>query len=82
MKVFYDADFRFRMIRIRENAEGVALSGGASDEALQLRAAFGKIWRTWWRLMTPPTTDAPSRNPLDRGRGLTSYRASGPERAG
>ena len=47
----YDAEFRFRMIRIRENAEGVALSGGEADEELQLKAAFGNIWRTWWRLM-------------------------------
>jgi vitamin B12/bleomycin/antimicrobial peptide transport system ATP-binding/permease protein len=47
----YDAEFRFRMIRIRENAEGVALSGGEADEELQLKTAFGNIWRTWWRLM-------------------------------
>ena len=47
----YDAESRFRMIRIRENAEGVALSGGEADEELQLKAAFGNIWRTWWRLM-------------------------------
>ena len=47
-----DADFRFRMIRIRENAESIALYGGESDEQEQLRASFGHIWRTWWRLMT------------------------------
>ncbi|HSB82591.1 MAG TPA: ABC transporter ATP-binding protein/permease [Candidatus Methylomirabilis sp.] len=46
-----DADFRFRMIRIRENAESVALYGGESDEQEQLRVSFGHIWRTWWRLM-------------------------------
>ena len=46
-----NADFRFRMIRIRENAECVALYGGESDEQEQLRASFGHIWRTWWRLM-------------------------------
>ena len=46
-----DADFRFRMIRIRENAESVALYGGESDEQDQLRASFGHIWRTSWRLM-------------------------------
>ena len=47
----YDADFRFRMIRIRENAESVALYGGESDEQEDLKASFGNIWRTWWRLM-------------------------------
>jgi len=46
-----DADFRFRMIRIRENAEGVALYGGELDEQGQLKASFGHIWQTWWRLM-------------------------------
>jgi ABC-type long-subunit fatty acid transport system fused permease/ATPase subunit len=46
-----DADFRFRMIRIRENAESVALYGGEPDEQEQLRVSFGHIWRTWWRLM-------------------------------
>jgi len=47
----YDAEFRFRMIRIRENAESVALYGGESDEQEHLKASFGHIWRTWWRLM-------------------------------
>jgi vitamin B12/bleomycin/antimicrobial peptide transport system ATP-binding/permease protein len=46
-----DAEFRFRMIRIRENAESVALYGGESDEQAQLQSSFGHIWRTWWRLM-------------------------------
>ncbi|HSB70267.1 MAG TPA: ABC transporter ATP-binding protein/permease [Candidatus Methylomirabilis sp.] len=47
-----NADFRFRMIRIREYAESVALYGGESDEQEQLKASFGHIWRSWWRLMT------------------------------
>ena len=47
----YDAEFRFRMIRIRENAESVALYGGESDEREHLKASFNPIWRTWWRLM-------------------------------
>jgi len=46
-----DAEFRFRMIRIRENAESVALYGGELDEQAQLKVSFGQIWRTWWRLM-------------------------------
>lgn len=47
----YDADFRFRMIRIRENAESVALYGGEGDEGEKLKNSFGHIWRAWWRLM-------------------------------
>lgn len=47
----YDAEFRFRMIRIRENAESVALYGGEADEQERLQTSFGHIWRTWWRLM-------------------------------
>ena len=47
----YDADFRFRMIRIRENAESVALYGGEADEAQKLKSSFANIWRAWWRLM-------------------------------
>jgi putative ATP-binding cassette transporter len=47
----YDADFRFRMIRIRENAESVALYGGEADEAQKLESSFANIWRAWWRLM-------------------------------
>jgi putative ATP-binding cassette transporter len=47
----YNADFRFRMIRIRENAESVALYGGEANERDELKTSFGHIWRTWWRLM-------------------------------
>jgi putative ATP-binding cassette transporter len=47
-----NADFRFRMIRIREYAEGVTLYGGEADEEEELTTSFGHIWRTWWRLMT------------------------------
>lgn len=46
-----NADFRFRMIRVRENAESIALYGGEADEADRLQASFGQIWQTWWRLM-------------------------------
>ena len=47
----YDAEFRFRMIRIRENAESIALYGGEAEERERLKASFGHIWRTWWRSM-------------------------------
>ena len=47
----FDAEFRFRMIRIRENAESIALYRGEPDEEVNLRSAFAHIWRAWWRLM-------------------------------
>jgi putative ATP-binding cassette transporter len=48
----YNADFRFQMSRIREHAESVALYGGERDETRRLRGAFGRIYETWWNLMT------------------------------
>jgi putative ATP-binding cassette transporter len=47
----HNAEFRFRMIRIRENAESIAFYGGEADEQERLKAAFGGIWQAWWRLM-------------------------------
>jgi putative ATP-binding cassette transporter len=47
----HNAEFRFRMIRIRENAESIAFYGGEADEQARLKAAFGGIWQAWWRLM-------------------------------
>jgi putative ATP-binding cassette transporter len=47
----HNAEFRFRMIRIREYAESVAFYGGEADEEEQLKRSFGGIWRAWWRLM-------------------------------
>jgi putative ATP-binding cassette transporter len=47
----YEADFRFGLVRIRENAEGIALYGGEEDEKRSLRARFGAIWRNWFQLM-------------------------------
>jgi putative ATP-binding cassette transporter len=47
----YNADFRYRMVRIRENAESIALYRGEADEERRLRSAFGRIFETWWSLM-------------------------------
>jgi putative ATP-binding cassette transporter len=47
----YEADFRFRMVRIRENAESVALYGGEPDEVRGLDATFGNVWRNFWKYM-------------------------------
>jgi putative ATP-binding cassette transporter len=47
----YNADFRYRMVRIRENSESIALYRGETDEERRLRSAFGRIYDTWWDLM-------------------------------
>lgn len=47
----YNADFRYRMIRIRENAESVALYNGEPDEKRRLNEAFARIYDTWWDYM-------------------------------
>lgn len=47
----YNADFRYRMVRTRENAESIALYGGEPQERSKLREAFGKIYDTWWQYM-------------------------------
>jgi len=47
----YNADFRYRMTRIRENAESIALYRGEADEERSLRGAFGRIYSTWLDFM-------------------------------
>jgi putative ATP-binding cassette transporter len=47
----HNAEFRFRMIRVRENAESIAFYGGEKDEEKRLESAFGGIWQAWWRMM-------------------------------
>lgn len=47
----FEADLRFSMVRLRENAEGVALYRGEQDERRNLLARFGKVWENWWQLM-------------------------------
>jgi vitamin B12/bleomycin/antimicrobial peptide transport system ATP-binding/permease protein len=47
----YNADFRYRMMRVRENAESIALYGGEPDEERRLGGAFGRIFATYWQFM-------------------------------
>jgi len=47
----YEADFRFNLVRFRENAEGVALYHGEADELRTFRQRFGNIVRNWWDIM-------------------------------
>jgi vitamin B12/bleomycin/antimicrobial peptide transport system ATP-binding/permease protein len=48
----YNADFRYRMTRIRENAESIALYRGERDEERGLEAAFARVYGIWWDNMT------------------------------
>ena len=47
----YEADFRFSLIRFRENAEGVALYRGEPAEQAQFDLRFGRVVHNWWELM-------------------------------
>lgn len=38
-----ESDHRFALLRVRENAEAVALSSGGTDEARGLRGSFGQV---------------------------------------
>ncbi len=47
----YEADFRFSLVRLRENAEGVALYAGEADEQKNFRARFAEVVANWWGIM-------------------------------
>jgi putative ATP-binding cassette transporter len=47
----YEADFRFTLVRLRENAEGVALYRGEAPEREGLLTRFERIRANWWELM-------------------------------
>jgi putative ATP-binding cassette transporter len=47
----YEADFRFSLVRFRENTEGVALYRGEADEFRGFRARFEDVVGNWWGIM-------------------------------
>jgi putative ATP-binding cassette transporter len=47
----YEADFRFGLVRLRENAEGVALYSGEPAERANLATRFETIRQNWWQIM-------------------------------
>jgi putative ATP-binding cassette transporter len=47
----FEADFRFGLVRFRENTEGVALYNGERDEMRNFRTRFGSILDNWWQIM-------------------------------
>jgi len=48
----YEADFRFSLVRFRENTEGVALYRGERDELLSFRERFAKVVTNWREIMS------------------------------
>ncbi|MBE9606509.1 ABC transporter ATP-binding protein/permease [Acetobacteraceae bacterium H6797] len=46
-----EADFRFALVRLRENVEGVALHGGEPDEHRGLTGRFKTLMENWWAIM-------------------------------
>jgi putative ATP-binding cassette transporter len=47
----YEADFRFGLIRFRENAESVALYRGEQDELKSFGSRFANVVQNWWQIM-------------------------------
>jgi len=47
----FEADFRFSLVRFRENVEGVALYRGEADETALFRQRFANVVRNWWDIM-------------------------------
>jgi len=47
----YEADFRFSMVRLRENAESVAFYGGERRELDVFQGRFSWIVKNWWQVI-------------------------------
>ncbi|MHB8668703.1 MAG: ABC transporter ATP-binding protein/permease [Burkholderiales bacterium] len=47
----YEANFRFSLVRFRENAESIALYAGEDSELHGLRRHFSDIVGNWWGIM-------------------------------
>jgi putative ATP-binding cassette transporter len=47
----FEADFRYSLVRVRENAEGIALYGGEEDEHARLSDSFGRVFGNWFQIM-------------------------------
>jgi putative ATP-binding cassette transporter len=47
----FEADFRFSLVRMRENSEGVALYRGEGEELAGFRQRFAAVIGNWWGLM-------------------------------
>ena len=48
----YEADFRFNLVRVRENSEQIALLGGEPAELNRLLIRFGNVVYNWYLIMS------------------------------
>ena len=48
----YEADFRFNLVRVRENSEQIALLRGDAAERERLLVRFGRVVENWLAIMT------------------------------
>src|SRR5262249_10229518 len=48
----YEADFRFNLVRVRENSEQIALLDGETAERDRLSMRFGSVVGNWLAIMT------------------------------
>ena len=55
MKQRFEANFRFSLVRVRENAEGIALYRGERREADNLNLRFADIFANGWRVILTST---------------------------
>lgn len=47
----YEADFRFALVRLRENAESIALQRGEAQERRRFTDRFAQVVANWWAIM-------------------------------
>ncbi len=47
----FEADFRFNMMRVRENSESVAFYRGEQPESVGFKERFAKVIENYWQLM-------------------------------
>jgi putative ATP-binding cassette transporter len=47
----YEADFRYTLVRFRENVEAVAFYRGEEDERERAQGRFRRVVENWWRLI-------------------------------
>jgi putative ATP-binding cassette transporter len=48
----YEADFRFNLVRVRENSEQIALLKGEAAEDARLQHRFSFVVTNWWAIMS------------------------------
>ena len=47
----YEADFRFSLVRLRENAESIAFFGGEDHERAIFHGRFARVVANWWDII-------------------------------